>query len=91
MSEENKIVVCSQIELKQLITEATKPLADELRRLTDLKTYTLKEAEGLTGISWQKLRRAHLAGNLHMKKEGNEYRVKHTDLQTYIDTFGEGE
>lgn len=94
MSNESKVIVCSPAELRELIEKATQPLQDELkelRRITNLRTYTLKQAEETTGINWQKLRRAHLAGKLQMTKEGRDYIIRHTDLQTYIEQYGEVE
>ena len=58
---------------------------DDLINATDLKTYSLKQAQAVCGIDWQALRRACINNELRHFKNGNKYQVTHGSLREYLD------
>jgi hypothetical protein len=58
---------------------------DDLTHSTDLKTYSLKQAQEVSGIDWQAIRRACINNELKYFKNGNKYQVTHGSLREYLD------
>lgn len=58
---------------------------DDLTNATDLKTYSLKQAQEACGVNWQALRRSCISGELKHFKIGDKYQVQHKCLREYLD------
>ncbi len=65
--------------IQSLITKV-----DDLTHSTDIKTYSLKEAQAVTGIDWQALRMACVNNELKHFRNGNKYRITHGSLREYL-------
>ncbi|MFY9307814.1 MAG: hypothetical protein WAQ28_02075 [Bacteroidia bacterium] len=72
----------------QQLTEVLQGLitkVEDLTHSTDIKTYSLKQAQDVCGIDWQALRRACITNELKHFKNGTKYQVTHGSLREYLD------
>ncbi len=70
------------------LTDLVKSLStkvEELSKATDLKTYTLKEAEAVSGINWQAIRKLCIDGRLKHLRSGTKYLIPHRSLREYME------
>ncbi len=72
--------IVEAVQAEKPATDATPPLADIAVKLL----LTLAEAQALTGLSRQTLRTAIDEGELSARRIGRSFRIKKSDLESYI-------
>lgn len=70
--------------LRAIISDALKPLKEELSIFLEKKVYSTAEAAKLLDLTARTINRHCKDGRIKASKRGHSYRIKHQDLMNFI-------